>query len=206
MADVDIMFDSSVRLTRLRVLWVASFVVPAALQLSLAVVWSEAGIQGSPALLFGIVLVAASLCAITSGMVINRAKRTNEAELGYLGVFFLTVSILPLVHGILTPGVIFDDPAPSAAAAFWSVPAAVVVGVPSFLMRSELGIRIDKHWWRWVVNCVLAVVTLAAAAPPDIPLKNTAKAGVAYPFVGLGVYCRLACALHLLECTALACV
>lgn len=166
------MFDSSVRGTRFRVLWIASFAVPAALQLSLAVWWSEAGIQGSPGLLFGIVLVAASLCAVASGMVINRARRTNESELGYLGLFFLTVSVLPLIHGILTPGVIFDDPAPAAAAAFWSVPAAVAAGVPSFLMRSDLGIRIDRYWWRWVLNCVLVVVAMGGlfiAAPSFIP-------------------------------------
>ena len=166
------MFDRSGRTAQLRLLWVASFAIPAALQLSLAMIWSESGIQGSATLLFVIVLIAASLCAVASGMVINRAKRTNEAELGYLGLFFLTVSVLPLIHGILTPGVIFDDPAPAAAAAFWSVPVAVVVAVPSLLMRSELGLRIDRQWWRWVLNCMLVVVTLGGlfiAAPSFIP-------------------------------------
>ncbi len=185
------MVNRSGRTAQLRLLWVASFAVPAVLQLALALIWSESGIQGSPTLLFGIVLVAASLCAIASGMVINRARRTNEAELGYLGLFFLTVSVLPLIHGILTPGVIFDDPAPAAAAAFWSVPSAVVVAIPSLLMRSDLGVRIDRQWWRWVLNCMLVVVTLGGlfiAAPTFIPAPEpgalSTRAIAAAAFVG----------------------
>gem|GEM_PF-5026280 len=183
---------------RLRVLWVASFAIPAALQLSLAVWWSEAGIQGSPELLFGIVLVAASSCAVASGVIINRARHTNESELGYLGLFFLTMSVLPLIHGILTPGVIFNDPAPAAAAAFWSVPAAVTAAAPSFLMRSDLGIRIDQHWWRWVLNCILVVVAMGGlfiaapsfiAAPVAGALPTIAIAVAVWLgwFVGVGV-------------------
>lgn len=166
------MFDSSVRAALFRMLWIASFAAPAALQLSLAVWWSEAGIQGSPRFLFGMVLVGASLCAVASGWVLNRARRSNGTELGYLALFFLTVSVLPLIHGILTPGVIFDDPAPAASAAFWSVPVAVVVGLPSFFRRSALGSRIDRHWWRWVVNSLLVVATISGlfiAAPGFIP-------------------------------------
>ena len=36
-----------------------------------------------------------------------RAFRTDTAELAWLGLFFLSVSLLPLVHGLTTPGVIY---------------------------------------------------------------------------------------------------
>ena len=49
----------------------------------------------APAALFAIVVVGASLCAITSLMVLaHRPTGPNEAELGYLGLFFFAMSIL----------------------------------------------------------------------------------------------------------------
>lgn len=185
------MFTAPALSARLRLLWVVGFVVPATLQLTLALVWEDAGVQGSPQQLFIIVVVAASLCAVASGMVINRALRTGESELGYLGLFFLTVSILSLVHGIMTPEIIVTEVGPAAAAAFWSVPLAVVVGIPSLLMRSDLGVRIDRFWWRWVMNALLVVITvsgllLAMSSVIPVPEVGTTwtKAVAIFGFVG----------------------
>jgi putative nucleotidyltransferase with HDIG domain len=148
--------------TRLRMLWIASFALPALAQIGLATLWPEGGLRRSPALLFTIVIIGASLCALAAGMVIARARRTNEVELGYLGLFYLTVSVLPLVHGLTTPGVIYGENAATASAAFWSVPLAIVVASPALLRRSKLASKIDRSWKRWLLVGQTTVITIAA--------------------------------------------
>jgi hypothetical protein len=63
----------------------------------------------SPLQMFWIVVSGASLCVVGSLLVLSRACRAGEVELAYLGLFFLAVSVLPFVHGLTTPGVLYGD-------------------------------------------------------------------------------------------------
>jgi len=85
---------------------------------------------GSPTLLFWIVVIAASSCALTSAAVITRSFRRHEADLGFLGLFFYSVSALPLVHGITTPGVIFDDNSSTMTSVLLSIPVGLASIAP----------------------------------------------------------------------------
>jgi putative nucleotidyltransferase with HDIG domain len=172
------MTDTFALTARLRMLWVASFIVPGVVQLSLSLQWSNGGLRRSEDLLFVIVLSAASLCALASGMVINRAKRTNEVELGYLGVFFLAVSVLSLVHGLTTPGVLFGPNTTTSAAVFWGIPIALLAGLPAVLTRSKLATAIDKDWRRWVFVSQILIVALGAVLlifPNLLPAPTTGE-------------------------------
>ena len=95
---------------RLRVLWLATWLLPVVLQLTLSTALPDWAVFESAAALFWVVLVAASLCVMTSGAVLVRALRREESELGYTGLFFMAVSMLPLVHGITC--LLYTSPSP----------------------------------------------------------------------------------------------
>ena len=83
--------------------YVAVFVAPFLIQLGFSLAWPDRGVSGSPELLFAIVVVAATLCVVTSALILWRGFTTKAPELVWLGLFYYSVSILPLVHGITTP-------------------------------------------------------------------------------------------------------
>lgn len=179
---------------RLVAIWGAALVAPAALQLGLSRSWPDVGVVTAPSALFAIVVVGASLCAIASLMVLAQADQTDEAELGYLGLFFFAMSILPLVHGIATPGVLYGENDAAMSSAFWAIPVALLVAAPAFLRRTELGRRIDRRWRRWVSFGRAIVVILGAslliwtsALPtPDVGERWTTGVAVA-SFVGCSI-------------------
>jgi putative nucleotidyltransferase with HDIG domain len=86
-----------------------------------------------PRLLFWFVLLGATGCALVSAAVVRSAFRSDHAELGALGTFFLTVSVLPLAHGLLTPTVLYSDNAATASTVFWAVPIAMLSGLGQLL-------------------------------------------------------------------------
>jgi putative nucleotidyltransferase with HDIG domain len=100
----------------------------------------------APWALFLIVLVAASGCVCTSAVVLWLADRDDRADVGFLGSFFMAVSALALVHGLTTPGVLFDDNAATMSSVFWSVPVAVVGSIPQLLRSTSFGRWAYAHW------------------------------------------------------------
>ena len=88
----------------LALLWTATWLLPAVVQIVLSFWFSGTAAWDAPHALFWIVVIAASCCVVTSALLIRRSFQTLEAELGGLGLFLLAVSILPLVHGVTTPG------------------------------------------------------------------------------------------------------
>jgi hypothetical protein len=63
----------------------------------------------SPQALFGLVVVAASLCVIASAGVIAVGLRDRTAEIGIIGGSLLVLSTLALVHGLTVPGVLYGS-------------------------------------------------------------------------------------------------
>lgn len=149
----------SARSAPIRILWLTALVFPILLQLSPGM---SSKTIGAPITLFIVVLATMALAAVSSGMLISRAKRTNEAELGYLGLFFFTISVLLLAHAITTPGVLFSENETSSATSFWAVPAALVVGVPAVLSRTSAGRSVDTEWRQWVSTLQYSIVALSA--------------------------------------------
>lgn len=184
---------------RLQTLWLALLAAPALLViLALAADASE----GAPApwTLFTIVLIAATACIVTSLMVLHRAHTLDQCELAYLGLFFFAASCLPLVHGITTPGALFGPNSATASSIFWTIPVAVVVGLPAVMKRHEFRARVDRQWRSWALWSIAFVVGLSAmlliqpdlVLPPDPNAWWTwAVAGASFAACGLWAYRHL---------------
>ena len=145
----------------LRFIWTLAIVLPASLQLGLARLWPDSGVIDSPILLFVSVVVGASLCAIVSLMVLAQADATGQSELGYLGLFFFAMSILPLVHGIATPGVLYGANDAALSSAAWAIPVALLTSLPALLPRRWFSRNLEAYWRSWVSFGRAGVVVLA---------------------------------------------
>ncbi len=178
--------------SRYALLWVLTWAAPAVTQIVLSVALSAAGVARSPMTLFWLVVIAASGCVVTSAFVIVRAIRRREVELGYIGLFFLAVSVLPLVHGITTPGVLYGENEATISAVQWSIPAALLLAGPLLL---PVGLRLKysgQLWDRWVVAGSAGVTIVAGSLlirPGLLPVLSPRSA----PAIVLGLTSLLGC-------------
>ena len=117
----------------------------------------------APAILFFVVLVAASGCVVTSLAVLRLARRDNRSELGFLSSFFFAVSMFPLVHGLTTPGVLYGPNAATMATAFWAVPLATVCGLPQIFRSGRVGRALHARWRTVVCAQMVVTVTLSVS-------------------------------------------
>ena len=157
------------------VLWFAAILGPIALQFA-GNTASGTSTVGSPTLLFAIVLAAMALGAFGATKLVIRARRHNDVELGYLGLFFFAIAALSISHAITTPGVIIGQNPGTLSVWFWSIPIALVVGLPAILGRSRAGRAIDEEWWQWVWLFQIAIVAFSALvviAPDVLPAVPT---------------------------------
>ena len=70
----------------------------------------------APALLFTLVILSAILCIIAAASLLVLTHRNGRAELGFVGAFFVAVSVLPLVHGLTVPGILYGPNAATTTA------------------------------------------------------------------------------------------
>lgn len=148
-------------------LWVAAMAVQLA-----PLVFGSGPTIGSMTVLFWLVVVAASLCVVTSAALLALGWRRDVPELGVVGGFFLVGSLLPLVHGITTPGVVYGDNTATMVSVFATIPLASAVALPTLFGRSKLGRRILLAWRPWVMGWVAVAVALSALlliAPNALP-------------------------------------
>lgn len=140
------------------VIAVATIGVPIALSRLVpdSLVWT------APVVLFWLVVVAASLCVVASLGVISLAARDDLAEVGYIGGFFFVVSVLPLVHGITVPGVLYGPNPATMASVFWALPIASVVALPVMAPR-RFRSTAHRYWRAWVGAWMIGVLGLAVA-------------------------------------------
>lgn len=162
--------------------WAAGWVGLVALQLTSAVVSDRP--VGSPLGLFWLVVTAASGCVLTAVWLLARAVRDDAAESGFLGGFAYTVSVLPLVHGLTVPGVLYGPNDAVMTSVLWAVPLAVLSAAPLLLPRRWH--RLTRRW-RWWVGANLVVDTaLAVALLVEPSLLPPAAFGEAFP-TGLAI-------------------
>ncbi|MEM1332704.1 MAG: HD-GYP domain-containing protein [Actinomycetota bacterium] len=138
-----------------------------------SVVWLDHIRLVAPTALFWIVVVAATQCVITSLMLARLALRSNQAELGIVASFFFAASVLPLVHGITVPGVLYGDNGVTTTSVFLAVPvgaaAAAAVAVSIRSARSHTA-------WRTTMMGTFAATSVLGAvllAQPQISLHPT---------------------------------
>ena len=151
--------------------WIASWSIPAVVQITLSM-WVATSVEvGGRIVLFWIVTIAASLCVVTSVAVIARSLRRHEADLGFLGLFFYSVSALPLVHGITTPGV-FEANTSTMSSVLLSIPVGLVSIAPAAVPRHRQADLLRRHWRTWV-TWLVAINALAVALLIDVDLLQS---------------------------------
>lgn len=126
----------------------------------------------APTLLFGVVLIAASLCAVAAAALALVAHRNDQAELGLVSSFFFATSVLPLVHGITVPSVLYGPNSATMTSVFLAVPAGLVGVAPSLIRNTSVGRGIGRRWRLWVLGHATATTALGVLllAVPDIRL------------------------------------
>ena len=127
---------------------------------------------GSEVALFWLVVIAASLCVVTAFAVLCRAWADDTAELGLIGAFFMAVSVLPLVHGITTPGVLVGANEATMTSVLWAGPMAVAASVPMLIPR-RTAMPILQRWRVWVganVGLQFGISALLLVVPTALPL------------------------------------
>jgi len=155
-------------------LWSFAVVVTAGVQLGLPLTEAGQTQLGSAVGLFWLVVVAASLCVLTSSFAVARAWLDDSADLGIIGAFFLAVSLLPLVHGITTPGIIYGPNEATDTAVLWAAPLALIAGLPLLLPRKARS-RILRRWRLWVATNIgvqIGVAGLLLTFPSSLPLAG----------------------------------
>lgn len=80
-----------------------------------------------PTVLFWLVTIAASLCALTSMGLAKLAHRLDQVELAIVAAFFFVASMLPLVHGLTVPGVLYGDNAVTTTSVGLTIPVGALV-------------------------------------------------------------------------------
>lgn len=142
--------------------WVASWLVFGGVELGALLLTDRS--WEAPHVLFWVVVVAAGLCVLTSGAVIWRAWRSGPGEAALVGSFFMSASLLPLAHGITTPGVLYGPNTATMATIFWAIPAGAVAVIPLAAPRSRWANRLLQRWKPWVVAHTAGLVLIFAVA------------------------------------------
>ena len=111
--------------------WIAIWAALMSVEITAAVLPGTTPLWTSPIGLFIIVTIAASGCVVAAVAVLVVAHRQNLAELGMIGAFGYCVSVLPLVHGLTTPGVLYGPNPATMSTVFLALPMASVAIAPS---------------------------------------------------------------------------
>lgn len=125
---------------------------------------------GSPSLWFTLVTLGALCCIVAATCVIVIADRRRTAELGLLGAVLMAASVMPMVHGLVTPGVLFEDTAAFRTSSFLTLPVGLFVGLPLIVPRTSFGRWASRHWRDWTLMALIGVFALAALVVfvPDV--------------------------------------
>ena len=116
----------------------------------------------NPQLLFTLVTVTAAACVIASTITIALADQRDMAEIGLLGTAMMVTSVLPLVHGLTTPGVLYDDNEAFRTSMYLAVPVAVIVALPLMRPMSSFGRWAARRWRDWTLLSLLGVFVLSS--------------------------------------------
>ena len=130
---------------------------------------------GGPRTVFGVTVLGGLLAVAMSVRVLLTAHIEDNAELGLLGGFFVALSLLLAVRGILTPGVVFQTGDAAATAGFWALPWACIGAVPLLLSRTAFGRLVGRVWRVYVIahaSATNALVLGLLAVPDRVPVPS----------------------------------
>lgn len=127
---------------------------------------------GSPTVLFWVVSIGAGLCAVAAAAVAVVGFRRQVAEIALAGAALWAASILPFVHGLTAPGVLYGENTAVVLGAFLALPSAIVCGLPLVAPQWPVSRRLGRHWRMWSAVSITAASVMAVAllvAPRRFP-------------------------------------
>ena len=116
--------------------WITTWVVLVGVQFVAGLALGTRPVWESPMALLVIVVVAAPLCAVASGVLSVVAWSGDGAALGMVAAFAMSVSVLPLVHALTTPGVLYGPNAATMSSVMLALSWASVAVAPLIAPRS----------------------------------------------------------------------
>jgi len=165
-----------------RAVWLAVLVTTFAISVANATTESDDPRVIGPVTGFWIALIAICTCSAAAIVGLWVANRDDLAELGIISAFFFAISVLPVVHGLLTVAAGFSIDRTTVSLAFWSMPLGLAVAAPLLAAHSSLTRRILHRWRLWVFGW-MAVMLLISAGSIFTPLTLFAPAsGTAFAF------------------------
>lgn len=170
--------------------WIIGLWICALATLLVASVASDT-VWHAPLLVFWAVVLGAGGCAVFAAVLVGRAFRAASAETALFGSFVWAVSVLPLAHGLLTPGVLYD----ANEAFVLSVQLAIPLGTVSVLPLARPGSRMANRvaaQWRTLVPAHMAASAAVAVAllvwPDAVPAAATGSpAAIAIALASMAV-------------------
>ncbi len=145
-----------------RAVWATVVVATGAVSILTMVGPTTSSTWVQPELLFSLTTVAAATGVVAATVVLALADRRNMAEVGLLGSALMVASVMPLVHGLVTPDVLYSDTEAFRASSFLALPVAVAVASPLLFRSSTFGRWAARRWRDWTLLSLLAVFTLSA--------------------------------------------
>ncbi len=181
-------------MTGLLLRWWAPYAVPLGAALALLALGPAAGrAHGTAGVAFAVVLVLTVACAVGAAVVLGLGLARAIPEVALLGSVLWTVSVLPMVHGLLLPGTLYGPNPGTVVAVMVAVPAALLAALPVLSDGTTLGRRLAARWriWSivWLVLPALAGAALLIAPrliPAPAPGSLVALAIVAVSLTGSG--------------------
>lgn len=154
--------------------WASAMVAAGTLSLVMAAGPVNSVTWEAPLVAFVVVVIITVLCAVAAAIVIVTGWRRGLAELSILGAGLAGASILPLVHGLTIPGVLYGPNNAVMIGAFVAVPFFLLVAAPILVPRHPMSVAIALRWRIWtcfwvalslVFACVLLIAPNLVPAP-----------------------------------------
>ncbi len=161
-----------------------------------AVVFGAAALSGisfpgSIYALFYFTFVITVGCAALALYVLKTARKTDLPELGVLAAGLFAVSVLPMVHALTLPGVLYGPNNAVMFGAWAGLPLGLVIAAPTLLKPRPFTTRILRHWRGYTTGTVVATAALCAfllispnTLPAPSPLNWWTLLGAAFGLTG----------------------
>lgn len=143
-------------------MWALAWLGVVVLQLGSSLLPGADRVVGSAVVLFWLVVVAAGGCVVASLVLLGRAWVDDTAELGLIVAFAFAVSALPFVHGLTTPGVLYDANEAMMSSVLWALPLGLIAAAP-LLVGRPLASRLARDWKAWCVANLTVQLGVAVA-------------------------------------------
>ena len=127
-------------------------------------------LPGSLHALFWFTLVITFACAVAALTLLAVARRNELAELGVLAAGLFTISVLPMVHALTLPGVLYRSNPTTMFSVLLGLPGGIVVAAPILVGHRRLRDWVLARWKVYTSTAVVMtnVIALVMLAAPDV--------------------------------------